>query len=264
MVCNGSPATQIGRCVISPRDEWLHYGCLPDYTSSPTGCHAYKVAAVDGQQVVQDAPDCSLRHADPALPTPVWRSDGGGNPRCATLEANEFLELKSIHTLVTTQNTSLRHTMRLVVLDNGDLQFQYVAADDSTSIQHGSKPFEAIYTAGTSIGTANEATPYFLLLGSFVPPHSRLSVGRPPYRARITQFAIELVNARNTTYWRAPYTYSYHHSYPIGVQWSAPNVFGVNLAVCGVLASTSPSLCQAADCSDKRHCEVLATVGFSG
>ena len=117
MVCNGSPATQIGRCVISPRDEWLHMGCMPEYTSSMTGCHAYKVAVTNGVKDVQEADDCSMRHADSGLSYPVWRHDGGGNPRCATLEANEFLELKYYD-----GDRFLSWAKRLVMLDNGDLQ----------------------------------------------------------------------------------------------------------------------------------------------
>ena len=117
MVCNGSPAKQIGRCVISPRDEWMHLGCMPDYTSSFTGCRSAKVAVVDGVKDVQMEIDCSMRHADRALAYPEWRSDGGGNPRCATLESDEFLELKYYDGA-----RELAWTKRLAMLDNGNLQ----------------------------------------------------------------------------------------------------------------------------------------------
>ena len=251
MVCNGSPAKQIGRCVISPRDEWLHMGCMPEYTSSLTGCHAYKVAVVDGVKDVQEADDCSMRHADSELAYPVWRHDGGGNPRCATLEANEFLELKYYD-----GGRMLSWAKRLVMLDNGNLQVQYTNAVQGGSGGQ-SAPFEADYLVGASIGGADAGRT--LKMGAFVPPYSRVAIGRPPYNATLTATGIELVNGLNKTYWRAPFASTYDAAYPIRVRWATAagyaNAAMSNLYVCGVLASHG--LCDADDCSDQLSCKLL-------
>ena len=254
MVCNGNSFTHIGRCIISPRDEWLHYGCLPDYTSSITGCHAYKTAVVDGAKDVQDVTDCSMRHADEALPFPVWRSDGGDNPRCATLEADEFLEVKFNDDMYSTR--AYHHT-RIVMRDDGNLQMQYKNSDLVIA------PFEANYHVGASLLPG-----YGFSMGNFVAPYTRNAIGRPPYHARLTATSLDLVNGVNETYWRAPFDTRFDPAYVVGVRWGTatseerPGQFRTvgHLYACGVPVARAP--CASADCSDQVACTVLqANIG---
>jgi hypothetical protein len=208
MVCNGNPVTGRGRCVMSERDSWVHNGCLAEHTHDANACKVVKLLkTADGRTNVQDATDCSMRHADESLPAPEWRvgtgdgggggdddDDGNGAGSCGNvLRPDEFLEFKFTWSDPAYPLKSEPETLRLTMHDDGILViYKHIVKAGETAP---AAPFEAVARAAHALDLKGIGG------GRFVDEYSAYYIGRPGYHARLTPRALELVNGLGRVYY---------------------------------------------------------------
>jgi hypothetical protein len=266
MVCRGNPVTKRGVCVISERDNWVQHGCLAEYSAAAGACKAVKLLkAADGQTDVQMDIDCSMRHADESAPAPEWHAGagqgggsgggGGGGARsgCDVLRPDEFLEFKYTH--VGPGGGISPYVLRLTMQGDGNLVIYVRRTSILPDYPAEIAPFEAVasrYDALDARGIGG---------GRFVNGYSAYHVDRPPYHARLTPRALELVNGLGRVYYEVPMPSRFDPARPVFVRFqtitltTSPDVFAALLA-CGVPRGVA---CRADDpgCRAATVCEDL-------
>jgi hypothetical protein len=265
MVCNGNPTTGRGVCVISERDSWVQHGCLSEYTAGAAACKTAKLVTVNGKKDVQDAIDCSMRHADKSLPVPEWRAGagdvsgggagagGGVRSGCDVLHADAFLEFK--YTYIDGFGKASPEVVRLTMEQDGNLVIS-ARRFKSGEYSRVAAPFEAV------------AEPYAALningigAGRFVNGYTMYALGRPPFIARLTPRALELVNGLGRVYWELLLPTRFDPTRLVfvrfQVQLASNPIISAVLEACGVprgaaCADDDPECRQRLECDTLQH-----------
>jgi hypothetical protein len=196
-----------------------------------------------------------MRHADASLPAPEWRAGagagGGGGVRsgCDVLHADAFLEFK--YTSVNPMGSPSPVVLRLTMQGDGNLVvYARLFSSDEVMVA----PFEAVARPMHALNINGIGA------GRFVNGFTMYALGRPPYHARLTPRALELVNGLGRVYWELLLPTRFDPARPVVVKFATkspyPPQVGAALKACGVPRDVA---CGAGDpdCRSAIECDNL-------